>query len=76
MNLRMGIKISSPHFDISFVIFKERAYLDRVSFYTVACRLFSIFKKPRLWAPVRPRRNVARLIRAALIAFPPINKFS
>ena len=69
------IKISSPHFDISFVIFKERAFLDRVSFYTVACRLF-IFKKPRLWASVRPRRNVASLIRAALIVFPPIHKFS
>ena len=40
MNLRMGIKISSPHFDISFVIFKERAFLDR-DFYTVACRLFN-----------------------------------
>ena len=43
MKLRMAIKKkSSPHFDISFVIFKERAFLDRVSFYTVACRLFNI----------------------------------
>ena len=48
MNLRMGIKISSPHFDISFVIFKERAFLDRVTFYMVACRLFNrIFLKNR-----------------------------
>ena len=48
---------------------RERAFLDRVSSYTVACTL---------WAPVRPRRNVARLFREDLIAFPPtgVHKFS
>ena len=38
-------KKSSPHFDVSFVIFKERTFLDRFSIYTVACRLFNIWNR-------------------------------
>ena len=40
MEWRMAIKKSSPQFDISFAIFRERFFFVRVGFYNVGCSIF------------------------------------